>query len=183
MSASSPERGTRAGVTRGDTEPMTTDAHTPLTHRLDNYDGGDAHVLIRVWRNLETGQIEETLMGNPASWGNCQQRWQTHDDSRIASGYSQHQLHYKVRSADDPAVAHLVRFYVSQIAAAQAMSRRAGVSRWRLADALGVRCAGWHAFSRELRKVGYIGTVRDGRAYLTAAGQQAADAIANPKGL
>jgi hypothetical protein len=142
-------------------------ATTPLTARLDRYDGGDVHVLIQCQRGAD-GLVTEKLMGNPASWGNCQQRWQAADDQRIADGISQHQLHYKVRSADDPAVAGLVRFYVSPVAAAHALARRHGVSRWRLMDKLcpGARVGGWHAISRELTKHGYIGLVRDGRAYL-----------------
>lgn len=157
---------------------MSNYASLPLTERFDagNFDDGSVHVLIRVARDLETGAVTETAIGNPASWGNCQQRWQTADDGRIAAGYSMHQLHYKVRSADDPAVAKLIRLYVSQLAAAHALARKHGLSRYRLMEKLlpGTRVGGWHAISRELRKAGYIGILRDGRAYITTKGQASA---------
>jgi hypothetical protein len=87
-----------------------------------------------------------------------------------------HWLHFKVRSIDDPAVRKLApQLYVSQIAAAHALARKAGLSRWRLMDKLlpGVRTGGWWAISRELSKAGYIGHLRDGRCYLTTSALKA----------
>lgn len=143
----------------------------PLTKRLDRYDGGDVHLLIRVWRNLETGAVEQTRMGNPASWGNCQQRWQTHDDQRIASGYSVHQLHYKVRNVNDPEAAKLIRLYVSPLAAAHAFVRPTGLSRYRVAEVLTLQYGGWWKLATDLRRCGYIGTLTNGCAYITDNGR------------
>ena len=139
----------------------------------------DVHLLIKCERGQD-GLVTETLMGNPAGWDNCQQRWQAADDARIAAGVTQHQLHYKVRAADDPACAGLIRLYVSPLHAAHAMVRRSGVSRWRMCDALGLRAAGWWNVARQLEQSGYIGRLRDGRAYLTSAARESADRIANP---
>jgi hypothetical protein len=159
-------------VPRGYGEGMTTDAHTPLTARNDRWessDGTDVHLLIEVTRGAD-GLHTMRRMGQPASWANCQLRWEAADAERRAAGIPMHTTYYMVRSISDPKVASVApRRYVSVQAAAHALARRTGLSRWRLLEQLcpGVRTGGWWAIAQELRKGGYIGTLADGSAYLT----------------
>lgn len=132
----------------------------------------DTHLLLAV-RNGVAELAAPAFLG----WHDAQNKWALLDAERRAAGTPVGELHYAVRSADDPKYAHLLpKLYKDYVAAAQALARKlhptgAGYyPRAYLASQLGwvnPWARGWHSVAKTALAHGYLGKLADGRCYLT----------------
>lgn len=114
-----------------------------------------------------------TLEAGPFTYSAALERWHSLVDGRKSSDPL-----YAVRSMDDPKFAHLApRVYASQEAAAKALARRVSpgqssrrqhLNLWVALGGDDRHMGGWWTTSGRAKSRGYLATLNDGRAYLTA---------------